>query len=104
VGRAERQARWRASTPYRRLEVLLSPEALARLDERVAARGSSRGALLEVLILESLPPRLPDDTPQRLVEGYTHLLRAAQRQPLGAMAVRSILRPVLVGLGLKEVP
>jgi hypothetical protein len=92
MSQAERQARWRKNTELRRVELYLLPEALEWLDELVQVHGaSSRAEVVEKLMTGAILPPLLVDVRHELLKAYQTLLQAAARQPLYAIAVRSIM-------------
>jgi hypothetical protein len=87
-----RQARWRQSTELRRVEMYLLPEVVEWLDELAQEHGaSSRAEVVLHLMTGAILPPLLVDARHELLKAYQTLLQAAARQPLYAIAIRSIM-------------
>ncbi len=56
MSQAERQARWRKSTSRRRVELYLSPAAVAWLDAAARDAACGRAGVIESMIKENLSP------------------------------------------------
>jgi hypothetical protein len=91
MSQAERQARWRASTSRKRVELYLSPEVLEWLDATARQCKCGRAEVVESILYGTRLPRLLVDIRRHLLDAYRVLLQAATRQPLRPIAVHSIL-------------
>jgi hypothetical protein len=91
MSNAERQARWRASTSRKRVELYLSPEVLEWIDATAQECELGRAAVVECIFEGIILPPLLVDIRRHLLDAYRVLLQAATRQPLRPIAVHSIL-------------
>ena len=93
MSNAERQAHWRSSTPLKRIELYLDPDAVAWLDEQVRERDASgRAAIVESLIAETL---LPVDAP-RSCAGHR-----PDGVPVKYIGQKPVKRDTICGTGLE---
>jgi hypothetical protein len=89
---AERQARWRKTSPLRRVELYLRPETVERLDKLVRETGAfGRAEVVEARLAGTLLRPLPVDLRRELLEAYQALWQAGTRHPLWARHVHAIL-------------